>query len=273
MRLSVLITTFNRAAHLRLVLLGYLRQSEGDFEIIISDDGSTDETPQVVEDFRRGAPFPVTYIWRERAGHRRALAVNRAIAAAHHDWLLFTDCDALPHHDLVAVHRRHADPRRLVCGGRVRLDQAYSATVTPEAVRSGAFEAQLTPRIRSQLLFEQLRNRFYIAVRKRRRPHNYGLNMACSKQAMAAINGYDHNFRGWGNADGDVRDRLRAIGVIPKSAVNSAIVFHLWHPPDPTQAQRLNVAYARREAIPARCADGLDSLASEPFFVPPSATR
>lgn len=265
MKISVLVTTWNRAEYLRLCLLGYLRQTEGDFEIVISDDGSTDATPDVVREFKARAPFPVTYIWRAHEGHRRAEVINRAIAAAQHEWLLFTDCDSVPKADLVEVHRRESDPRRLLCGGCVRLSEEASRAVTPESVLSGDFEKHLNAGRRRKLRHKHWINLFHIAVRRPRRPHNLGLNMSCSRKAMLDINGYDHNFRGWGNADGDVRDRLRRLGVMPKSVMHTAVVFHLWHPEHPTRRQRLNREYARRAKVPARCESGLDSLLTEDF--------
>ena len=52
--------TFNRAHLLRLALRSYLRQTVEDFEIVVADDGSTDETIQSVRDFIEEHPdiFP-----------------------------------------------------------------------------------------------------------------------------------------------------------------------------------------------------------------------
>lgn len=263
MHISVLITTFNRAEYLRLCLLGYLRQSQGDFEIVISDDGSTDSTPKVVEEFRKSAPFPVTYIWRPHEGHRRAEVINRAILAARHEWLLFTDSDSIPSTDLVEVHRRESDLHRLLCGGCIRLDQDESASVNEQNVMSGDYEKFFTTAWKRRLRRKHWINLFHIAMHKPRRPHNLGLNMSCSRGAMMDINGYDQNFRGWGNADGDVRDRLRRIGVKPKSVIHQAIVYHLWHEEHPTRRQRLNRDYSRRSRIPARCEYGISSLPAD----------
>ena len=260
LQVSVLITTCNRAEHLRRCLAGYLRQTEGDFEVVISDDGSTDHTAEVVEDFTRQAPFPVHYVWYPHDGHRRAEVINRAIAASHHEWLLFSDCDAVPLPDLVAVHRRYADPQRLLCGERILLDQATTESITCDMVLQGLVDRQLTLPRRVSLWTQHIKNRIYIMVRRNRRPHNLGLNMSCSRAAMEAINGYDHNFRGWGNADGDVRDRMRMLGIEPKSVVHKAVIFHLWHPRHDTMRMRANLSYARRGKIPARCETGLDAV-------------
>lgn len=256
MHISVLIATYNRADNLRLCLHSYLRQSEGDFEIIVSDDGSTDETPAVVDEFKAKAPFEVRHLWREHDGFRTAEATNRGIAAARYKWLLFSDCDSLAPRDLVAVHRRAAEGRRLLCGGYIRLTKEYTRSLTPEMVERGEFERQLTRMVRLSQYKQHLINLCYIAVGKKRRPHNRHVNMSCAKGAMIEINGYDHRFVGWGNEDGDVRDRLRMIGVQPKCIYHKAIICHLWHPIEPSVALRPNQAYAPAAEHPGALRDG-----------------
>lgn len=263
MRISVLITTYNRAEFLRLCLLGYLQQSERNFELVVSDDGSADHTWKVVDEFRRRASFPVRYVWQPDGGHRRALAINRAIAAARSPWLLFTDSDSIPARNLVAVHRQAAEPERLLCGGRVLLSPEESEKMTSDDVLTGRFEDCLTLRRWLGLWRMHLMNLFHSVIKKRCGPYNYGFNMSCSMEAMARINGYDHNLQGRGNADGDVRDRMRKVGIEPKSLCNRAFTFHQWHQPDPTLELRRNKASARRSNIPARCKTGLDSLDRE----------
>ncbi len=46
-----------------------------------------------------------------------------------------------------------------------------------------------------------------------------------SFKAGEKVNGYDENFRGWGNKDGDLRERLKMIGVRPKPIFEEALVF------------------------------------------------
>lgn len=263
MRISVLITTYNRADYLRLCLLGYLRQSEGGFEILVSDDGSSDHTREVVHNFDAIAPFPVTYLNQPDEGHRRARAINRAVAAARGDWLVFSDCDSIPQRELIEVHRLKAEQKRLLCGGRVLMNDEETDALSPSAVLDGVHEESLTRHRKIRLWLQHIKNRYYVMIRKTRRPHNYAVNMSCSPAAMRRVNGYDHNFRGWGNADGDLRDRMRMVGIEPKSVSYQALIFHQWHQPDPTMSERKNKAYARRPDIPARCEKGLDDVLDE----------
>jgi glycosyltransferase involved in cell wall biosynthesis len=253
----VVLNTYNRASSLRLVLAAFERQTARDFEVVVADDGSSDDTASVIERARGRASFPIVHVGTAREGHWRTRILNEGIKAARHDLLLFTDADSLPKADLLEVHLRAFDPRRLSIGGCVRLTKEETRGVGPAEASSGAYERFLDWRSRGRLLARHWKNEWQIWTRRRRRPHNLALNMAASRSALVEVNGFDERMRGWGNADGDLRERLKEVGVLPKSVWHRAVVFHLWHPPDPTRLERRNADYARREAIPARCELGL----------------
>ena len=93
-RISVLVNTFNRADYLRNCLTSYLRQTFRDFEVVIADDGSTDQTADVLAEFGRTATFPIRHVRQESEGHRRARILNKGLAACRAPTIVFTDCDA-----------------------------------------------------------------------------------------------------------------------------------------------------------------------------------
>ncbi|MBS5996371.1 glycosyltransferase [Corynebacterium sp.] len=62
---SVAISTYNRADFLRETILSVLNQTMQDFEIVIVDDGGTDHTKQVVDDFNDSR---IKYFWQENQG-------------------------------------------------------------------------------------------------------------------------------------------------------------------------------------------------------------
>ena len=51
MRVSIIVPLFNKAAHVKRAVDSILAQTYADFELIVVDDGSTDESPQVVENY------------------------------------------------------------------------------------------------------------------------------------------------------------------------------------------------------------------------------
>jgi glycosyltransferase involved in cell wall biosynthesis len=93
---SVVIPTHNRAGHLEEAVRSVWNQTYPAHEIIVVDDGSTDDTPQVVEGLiRDGAPL--RYLAQTNQG--AAAARNRGIRAATGDWIALLDSDDtwLPH--------------------------------------------------------------------------------------------------------------------------------------------------------------------------------
>jgi glycosyltransferase involved in cell wall biosynthesis len=84
---TVVIPAFNAAAFLGEALESVLAQTYQPLEIIVVDDGSEDETPQVAAAYAS----KVTYIRKERGGP--ASARNSGIRAASGEWIAFQDAD------------------------------------------------------------------------------------------------------------------------------------------------------------------------------------
>ena len=61
--ISVVLSTYQRPAHLRrsLISLSHQRDVDGQFEVVVADDGSTDSTAEMVRDFARTAKFPLGF--------------------------------------------------------------------------------------------------------------------------------------------------------------------------------------------------------------------
>jgi glycosyltransferase involved in cell wall biosynthesis len=88
-RVSVVIPTYNRAALIRETLDSVLAQTIGDSEVIVVDDGSTDDTATVIATYGSR----VLYLHQENAG--QAAARNRGIRAAGAEYIAFVDDDDL----------------------------------------------------------------------------------------------------------------------------------------------------------------------------------
>ena len=88
-RVSVVIPTYNRARWLPETVASALNQSHRPLEVLIIDDGSTDDTPEVCASF---AP-PVRYFRQANAGV--SAARNHGVQRAHGDWIAFLDSDDL----------------------------------------------------------------------------------------------------------------------------------------------------------------------------------
>ncbi len=94
--LSVIIPTFNRAEFILEVLKSVQNQSVGVGEIIVVDDGSTDNTKELL---RREN---IVYIYQENSGV--SVARNLGIKKAKHEWIAFLDSDDIWHKDKTKEH-------------------------------------------------------------------------------------------------------------------------------------------------------------------------
>jgi glycosyltransferase involved in cell wall biosynthesis len=94
---SIIIPTYNRAKLLPEAIRSVQNQSFGDWECIVVDDGSTDNTKQVVEEIINSDPR-IKYIFQENA--ERSAARNNGIRNSSGAYICFLDSDDhfLPNH-------------------------------------------------------------------------------------------------------------------------------------------------------------------------------
>jgi len=117
-RCSVLVPTYSAAALLHECLTALLADLDGrqDVEVVVSDDGSTDDTPAVLSAFA-----PDVRVVRSEENRGFARACNAAAAAALGDLLLFYNNDLVPHPGWLDELLRYADrtPAAAVIGSKL----------------------------------------------------------------------------------------------------------------------------------------------------------
>ena len=89
MRFTVVTPTFNRRHTLGDVYRSLCGQTFRDFEWVIIDDGSTDETEQLVASWK--SFFPIRYFWKPNGGKHTAM--NMAVSEAAGELMLSFDSD------------------------------------------------------------------------------------------------------------------------------------------------------------------------------------
>lgn len=102
--ISVVIATRNRAEMLRDSLHSVLCQTYRNLEVVVVDDGSDDDTAQVVEDFGDGR---LVYVRQEHAGI--SAARNRGTEHAHGEWIAVHDDDDIMLPARIEEQLAHAD--------------------------------------------------------------------------------------------------------------------------------------------------------------------
>lgn len=89
--ITAVIPTFNRAHLIGEAIKSVIGQDFEPLEIIVVDDGSTDETPSVIEHAMQKSEYPMRMIRQENAG--QSAARNAGVLAATHDFVAFLDSD------------------------------------------------------------------------------------------------------------------------------------------------------------------------------------
>lgn len=200
MRATIQLCTYNRAHLLGRVLEACFEQTidAAEYEIVLVNDGSTDDTAAVIAQAKERATCALTVI--EQANSGLAHGRNAGIAAARGERIILIDDDILPVPRFVEEHlRSHAEHARDIVRGAVINTESFDA---------------LPPPVYS--LKNYSGNFFWTS--------NVSVPLATLREA----GGFNESFSEYGWEDIDVGLRLRARGL--KSFLNpKAMVFH-WKP-------------------------------------------
>ena len=227
---SLIISTYNWPDALRLCLTSVSEQSVLPAEVIIADDGSTQETAKVVNEFQKFANIEIKHVWHPDDGFRLAAIRNKAIAEVSGDYIIQIDGDLILHSHFIAGHLALKKDRYFVAGSRVMLSKRSTENLlTHKSIDVKKYS-------RPQLDMNAIRNsllRNFLATRyKAKGKHTFyakGCNMAFFKTDLIKVNGYNETFTGWGSEDREITIRLMNAGVKKLFLKNGGICYHLYH--------------------------------------------
>mgnify|MGYP000638552356 CR=1 FL=1 len=107
--ISVIITTYNRPDLLSIVLQALEKQTDLVFEVVIADDGSTQETSDLIVTFQKKNILSIQHVWQEDNGFQAAKIRNKGILFAKREYIIFLDGDCVPRPHFIAKHRSLAE--------------------------------------------------------------------------------------------------------------------------------------------------------------------
>lgn len=228
MQISLIITTYNWKEALQLSLLSVLSQTILPLEIVVADDGSGQETADLVREFASSSSVPVIHSWQEDRGFRSARSRNKAIAKAKGEYIILIDGDIVLEPNFIADHRTFASPGYFVQGTRALLGPELSAL----ALRNGNLRLPFWARgvenkkncLRSVLLARlfSFKGRGLRGIKT--------CNFAFWKLDALRVNGFNEEFVGWGREDSEFAARLTNTGIKRRNVKFHALGYHLHHP-------------------------------------------
>ena len=236
MLISVVVTTYNRPMALKRVLQALSKQTDSDFEVIVADDGSRDDTREMIELLKPSLSFPLIHAWQEDKGFRLNASRNNGIKKSSGDYLIFLDGDCVPLPNFVSQHRLLAEKGFMVAGNRCLLRSALTRKI--ENGEENVFLMNWTKALYYRFLgqINRIAPLIHLSVQASFRYKKQdrwqklrGCNMAFWKEDLLSVSGFDEFFQGWGFDDSEIAVRLINSGVKLKDGSFATGVLHLYH--------------------------------------------
>ena len=228
MRVSLIISTYNRPEALLLVLRSIEIQSRIPDQIIIADDGSDEYSKKLTSNFIKTSKLNITHCWQKDKGFRAAQSRNKSLAKSNSEYVILIDGDMILHHKFIEDHLNNAKVGCFIQGSRVLIDKSKTNKLIKKmSINISFFSLGIKNRknaIRSSYLSKFFsKNVSYI----------HGLktcNMSFFRQNCLEVNGFNNDFEGWGREDSEFAVRLLNNGIQRKNVRFNALQFHLFHP-------------------------------------------
>lgn len=244
-RATIIVAVYKDTEALRCVLWGLEQQTEKSFEILITEDGEDTDVAEFLRQWSK-SQLNIRHLTQSDIGFRKTRAVNRAVASAKADYLIFLDGDCIPHPTFVEAHLKDAEKGFFLAGRRMHLGSSWSAMIrrNPESAVQLFTKYGIWKNIIS-LHVDGVRNyeighpcAVLHSILRRKYVSLIGCNFSVWKADFYKINGYDEDLTGIGGEDEDLEWRLNEVKIKSKSVKYLAIVFHLFH-----ESRRENSAY------------------------------
>jgi glycosyltransferase involved in cell wall biosynthesis len=226
--ISLIVTTYNSPERLDLYLCSVKKLRVLPKELLVADDGSAEETAELIRRHQSSFPIPLIHVWQEDCGFRAAKIRNEALKASSGRYIIFTDGDIILHPAFVADHLQMAREGFFVQGSRILLSERGTAGVLESgSVSLHLFSAGINSRWKAisclflRKLFSQASSRLK-GIRT--------CNFALWRNDAFRVNGFNEEFEGWGREDTEFALRLLHSGIKRLNLRFGAIIFHLHHP-------------------------------------------
>ena len=227
---SIIIGTHNDADILESTLAALAVQSFRNFELVLADDGSSQDYAPVLTSWAQRFAHGIQHVTHEKRGFRKTRILNRAIHVSRFEPLIVMDMDCLPHRDFVRNHLSFLKPGIVITGRRTHI----SPEVVPPSAKILEGGLGFAP---ARLLSLWLRGKARIIEHGFVSPILYessnlrlhGSNFSVCRSDLVAVNGFNEEFEGWGKEDSELGLRLQFSGARIRNLRNKVIQFHRMH--------------------------------------------
>lgn len=232
---SVIVSTYNQPELLEKVLWGFNCQTYMDFELIIADIGSVDQTKELIKNIKTKLSFPISHIWQEDDGFQKSKILYKAILSSNTDYIIMTEGDCIPREDFVQVHYINKEPATFISGVNYLLPWNISRTLTLKDIKEqNCFKIDW---LKEKGIKKSIKNAnhssrgFIKKALNTLTPTKYHWNRHNSsgwKRDILKVNGLEEGIQHNGE-DRELRERLRNYGIKSKQLRYSSVCVQLDH--------------------------------------------
>lgn len=252
MKISVIVAVYNRLEYLKNILLALESQIEKPFEVIIADDGSSENLEKVIEKIIPQISYRLKHVYQQDIGFRLSRSRNNAIKFSEGEFLLFLDQDILFDNFFIKNIKEVIKEGIVIKMDAISLNEKETEKIKIELGRQKKFDYKIIEKyitkdekkiIEKKYKKDIIKNLLYNLNLAKRGAKIIGLGIGIFKKNLIELNGFDENYIGWGYEDDDLCNRIYCYGlkVIPLNYKN--ILVHMYHGEDITKKISLNEKY------------------------------
>ncbi|EUB23818.1 MULTISPECIES: glycosyltransferase [Fusobacterium] len=250
MKISVIVPIYNRLEHFRALFICLLRQNRQIDELIITDDGSSQQILDYIADLIPKASFKIKHIYQEDKGFRKTRALNNGVINSEGELLVFCDQDLIFGEEYIEYMEKNIKKGCFLLCRPISVNEKEKNTILEKIESSNKYEDLLKPlpthylvSVNKTLRTDRKRRILNILKLSKRGIKLVGMSYAVMKSDYLKVNGYDENYNGWGEEDDDFGNRLYVAGIKGKELKTPNMQIHLWHYSDPTKKHSMNEEY------------------------------
>ena len=250
MKISVIVPIYNRLEHFRALFICLLRQNRQIDELIITDDGSSQQILDYIADLIPKASFKIKHIYQEDKGFRKTRALNNGVINSEGELLVFCDQDLIFGEEYIEYMEKNIKKGCFLLCRPISVNEKEKNTILEKIESSNKYEDPLKPlpthylvSVNKTLRTDRKRRILNILKLSKRGIKLVGMSYAVMKSDYLKVNGYDENYNGWGEEDDDFGNRLYVAGIKGKELKTPNMQIHLWHYSDPTKKHSMNEEY------------------------------
>lgn len=242
MKISIIVTVYNRFKYVENILQCLLAQTVQPYEVIFADDGSKEDLKKILIKYKEKAKFKIKHIYQEDLGFRKSKVCNNAVLESEGEYIIFLDQDAIFPNNLIecfiskekensfsilrVIWSTHDEMLKI----QEKLNEKKEYKEALEVIEKIQFK-----KLKKWLLKDKYNNLRYRFKLRDRGTGLMGIGFGLYKKDYIKINGYDEDFEGWGGEDADLGLRLYYSGLKSVSFSTKLPAIHMCHPLDPTK--------------------------------------